>query len=41
MTEASTPVLQFLDRDTSDAFSERVIAALLETHPHAFDEEPR
>ena len=33
------PVLQFLDRDTSDAFGERVIKALLETHPHAFDEE--
>jgi hypothetical protein len=33
------PVLQFLDRDTSAAFSDRVIAALLATHPHAFDEE--
>jgi hypothetical protein len=33
--------LQFLDRDTADAFSDRVIEALLESHPHAFDaEEP-
>jgi hypothetical protein len=33
-----TPVIQFLDRDTSDAFSERVIEALHEAYPHAFDE---
>jgi hypothetical protein len=29
-------VLQFLDRDTRDAFSDRVIAALLEAYPDAF-----
>lgn len=34
-----TAILQFTDRATSDAFSERVIAALLATYPHAFDEE--
>jgi hypothetical protein len=32
------PVLQFLDRGTSDAFSARVIEALLADHPHAFDD---
>jgi hypothetical protein len=30
-------VLQFLDRDTSEAFGERVIAALLADYPRAFD----
>jgi hypothetical protein len=34
-----TPVIQFLDRDTGDAFSERVIEALLEAHPDAFADE--
>jgi hypothetical protein len=33
------PVLHFLDRDTSDTFSGRVIEALLEAYPHAFDAE--
>jgi hypothetical protein len=33
-----TSVLQFTDKTTSDAFSERAIAALLESFPHAFDE---
>ena len=31
-------VLQFTDKATSDGFSERAIAALLEAYPHAFDE---
>jgi hypothetical protein len=34
-----TPVLQFLDRSTSDAFTERAIEALLETFPDAFADE--
>jgi hypothetical protein len=33
-----TNVLQFADRTKSDAFSERVIAALIEQFPHAFDD---
>jgi hypothetical protein len=32
------PVFQFLDRSTSDAFSERVIEALLRDYPHVFDD---
>jgi hypothetical protein len=36
---AYSPVLQFTDRRTSDAFSAQVITALLETIPHAFDDE--
>jgi hypothetical protein len=35
---AYTPTLQFIDRETSDAFSERAIEALLERYPRAFDE---
>jgi hypothetical protein len=31
-------ILQFTDRATSDAFSGRAIAALLEAYPNAFDE---
>jgi hypothetical protein len=35
------PVIQFADKGVGDAFSDRVIEALLESHPHAFDaEEP-
>jgi hypothetical protein len=34
-----TPVVQFTDRATSDAFSARAIAALLADYPDAFDEE--
>jgi hypothetical protein len=33
------PVLEFTDRATRDAFSQRAIAALLESFPHAFDSE--
>jgi hypothetical protein len=33
------PVLQFTDTATRDAFSQRVIAVLLETFPNAFDDE--
>jgi hypothetical protein len=36
---AYTPVLQFTDKATLDAFSARVIAALLEFAPAAFEEE--
>jgi hypothetical protein len=36
---AYAAVLQFTDRATSDAFSERAIAALLEVYPDAFAEE--
>ena len=36
---AYSPVLEFTDRATRDAFSQRVLARLLEQHPHAFDEE--
>ena len=36
---AYASILQFTDRDTGDAFSERVVAALLESFPRAFDEE--
>jgi hypothetical protein len=32
-------ILQFTDRDTGDAFSDRAIEALLEAFPRAFDEE--
>jgi hypothetical protein len=32
------PTVQFVCREIGDAFSNRVIAALLETHPHAFDD---
>src|SRR5579872_6129304 len=35
---AYASVLQFTDRDTGDAFSERAVAALLESFPDAFDE---
>jgi len=35
---AYASVIQFTDRDTGDAFSERAIAALLESYPSAFDE---
>jgi hypothetical protein len=38
---AYSPVLQFLDRDVGDAFSQRAIAALIEAFPHAFDEDGR
>ena len=31
-------ILQFTDKATSDGFSERAIAALLEAYPRAFDE---
>jgi hypothetical protein len=34
---AYSPVMEFVDRATRDAFSHRVIAALLEYEPHAFD----
>jgi len=33
------PVIEFLDKPTRDAFSQRAIAALLETYPNAFAEE--
>jgi hypothetical protein len=36
---AYASVIQFVDRDTGDAFSDRAIAALLEAYPRAFDEE--
>jgi hypothetical protein len=36
-----TPVVQFLVRDTGDAFSERVIEAVLKAYPRAFDAEER
>jgi hypothetical protein len=36
---AYTPVLEFTDRATRDAFSARVIASLLEFAPAAFDNE--
>jgi len=35
---AYSAVLQFTDRATGDAFSERAIAALLESFPDAFDD---
>jgi hypothetical protein len=34
-----TPIIEFTDRGTHDAFSHRVIAALLEFAPAAFEEE--
>jgi hypothetical protein len=34
-----TPTLEFIDRETRDAFSAKVIAALLEFNPGAFDNE--
>ena len=34
---AYSPVIQFIDRDVGDAFSDRVIEALLEAYPRAFD----
>jgi hypothetical protein len=34
-----TPVLEFTDKETRDAFSHRVIAALLEFAPSAFEAE--
>jgi hypothetical protein len=37
---AYTPILQFTDPKTREAFSRRVIAALLEFAPSAFEEEP-
>jgi hypothetical protein len=36
---AYTPVLQFTDKATLDAFGARVVAALLEFAPAAFEEE--
>ena len=33
-----TPVLQFTDKMTATAFGDRVIAALLQTYPDAFNE---
>ena len=33
-----SPVIQFTDRDVGDAFSDRVIEALLEAYPRAFDD---
>ena len=36
---AYSPVLEFADRGTREAFSQRVLAALLRQHPHAFDDE--
>src|SRR5262249_54051215 len=36
---AYSPILEFTDRATRTAFSERVIASLLEFAPAAFDEE--
>lgn len=33
-----TPVLQFTDKVTATAFGDRVIAALLQTYPDAFNE---
>lgn len=35
---AYSPVIQFTDRDVGDAFSDRVIEALLEAYPRAFDD---
>jgi hypothetical protein len=35
---AYSAILQFLDRDTADAFSERAVEALLRDFPGAFDE---
>ena len=35
---ACTPILEFSDRETREAFSARVISALLEFAPAAFDE---
>jgi hypothetical protein len=32
------PVLQFLDKPTANAFSNRVIEVLLHAYPHAFDD---
>jgi hypothetical protein len=34
-----TPVLEFTDKETRDAFSNKVIAALLEFAPAAFEDE--
>jgi hypothetical protein len=36
---AYSAVLEFIDKATRDAFSERAIAALLESYPRAFDQE--
>ena len=36
---AYSPVLEFTDRATRDAFSQRVIERLLERHPDAFADE--
>ena len=36
---AYSPVLEFADRGTREAFSQRVLARLLEQYPRAFDEE--
>jgi hypothetical protein len=35
---AYRPVLEFIDRETGDAFSARALEALLERYPRAFDE---
>lgn len=37
---AYSPVIEFVDRATRDAFSARVIEALLAAYPHAFEEVP-
>jgi hypothetical protein len=36
-----SPTIEFTDRDTRDAFAAKVIAALLEHSPNAFDDAPR
>jgi hypothetical protein len=36
---AYTPMMEFIDKQTRDAFGARVVAALLEFAPSAFDEE--
>jgi hypothetical protein len=36
---AYTPVLEFIDRETRDRFSERAIEALIAAYPDAFDDE--
>jgi hypothetical protein len=33
------PVIEFIDRETRDAFSTRAISALLAKFPHAFDDQ--
>jgi hypothetical protein len=36
---AYSPVIEFLDKPTRDAFSQRAVEALLEAFPHVFDGE--